>query len=339
MSEKLNELKIEVTRRCPLACVHCSSNAGADNSQSISKEKCVEIIEQAASLGVNEIAFSGGEPLVWEGLEDAIALCTKQHIATSIYTSGNCDDISGAFERLAINGLRRSVFSIYSPIEQEHVRITRKRNSFKNTINAICACKEFGIVPEIHFVALASNYNKLPGLVRLATDMGVKTISVLRFVPQGRGAMIEKKDTLSKIQNLELVKMIRTIRTSGFQIRTGSPFNVLLINDKPSCMAAQDRMIIAPDLSIYPCDAFKQIPANYISKNVKSSSLSDTTLEDCWRNSTYLNAVRRSVNLPAKPPCSNCSVYLKCKSGCLAQRFLVTNSLDPGCDPACLMKE
>lgn len=338
MSEQLNELKIEVTHRCPLACVHCSSNAGIDNVDSITLEKCLQIIDQAAALGTKEIAFSGGEPLIWAGLNEAIDRCSQHGIKTTIYTSGNCEDIIGMFKLLSTAGLHRAIFSIYSPNEQDHIRITRKRNSFQNTISAIHVCKQLGIIPEIHFVALASNYKMLPPLVSFAANLGVESVSVLRFVPQGRGAIIAKKDILSKTQNLELIRMINSLRDEGYKIRTGSPFNVLLLNQNPQCMAAQDRMIITPDLSIYPCDAFKQIPADYITKEVRDSSLKSSTVAACWNNSSYLNAVRDAVKLTPIPPCSACASYSMCKSGCLAQRFLVYDTLAPSCDPACLMR-
>lgn len=339
MNERLNELKIEVTYNCPLGCVHCSSNAGADNTHSISKQKCLDIIQQAAELGVKEIAFSGGEPLIWDGLDEAVALCSHLGIEAKIYTSGNCDDIMGTLANLSANGLKKAIFSIYSPKEAEHVRVTRKLNSFQNTKLAIQACHKYGIMPEIHFVALASNYRQLPELVEFAKKLDIGTISILRFVPQGRGVAIERKDTLTKEQNLELASMINRIRKGGFIIRTGSPFNVLFLNDKPQCLAAQDRMIISPDLSIYPCDAFKQIPAERIRKPVVSSSLKNTTVADCWKNSSYLNAVREAVAKKPKIPCSACASYQKCRSGCLAQRFIKYNNLNPSCDPACLMKE
>lgn len=338
MTEHLNELKIEVTHKCPLACIHCSSNAGIDNVDSITPEKCFQIIDQAAALGAKEIAFSGGEPLIWDGLEEAIGRCFRYGIQTTIYTSGNCDDIIGKFTQLSAVGLHRAVFSIYSPKEQEHIRITRKRNSFQNTITAIRICNQLNILPEIHFVALASNYKMLPELVSFAANLGVKMTSVLRFVPQGRGVLIEKRDTLTKEQNLELKKMIKTLLDEGHQIRTGSPFNVLMLNQNPQCLAAQDRMIVTPDLSIYPCDAFKQISADRITKEVKASSLKSATLADCWNNSSYLNAVRHAVKQPAVSPCSECVSYSMCKSGCLAQRFLVNNSLVPSSDPACLRR-
>lgn len=333
---RLKELKIEVTYRCPLACVHCSSNAGSESDVTISLQKCSEIIKDAAKLGVKEIAFSGGEPLVWPHISNAVQLCSDCGIRPTIYTSGNCDDIDESFHNLHDAGLKRAVFSVYSPNEQEHIRITRRCDSFQNTLHAISVCVELGITPEIHFVAMASNYLVLPDVVELAKKLGVGCVSVLRFVPQGRGLMIRNHDTLSYEQNKDLIKIINNIRAAGFNIRTGSPFNVLLLNKDPHCMAAKDRLIIAPDLSVYPCDAFKQIKASQIVSDTSFSSLESVPLEKCWNSSTYLNTVRNAIDQPPKGRCKSCRMYDSCKSGCLAQRFIAYGSLDPQPDPSCL---
>ncbi len=331
----LEELKIEVTYNCPLACVHCSSNAGTGNKASITAEKCFEIIEQAVSMGVKTISFSGGEPLTWSALPKAIQLCKKRGIIPQIYTSGNCTDIRQTFEELANSGLDKAVFSVYSACEQEHIRITRKRNSFKNTLDAISVCNYLGIKTEIHFVALASNYMRLPEIVELAKENGVKCVSVLRFVPQGRGVLIKNRDTLSFEDNVRLKHIIEEIRSTGFEIRTGSPLNVLLLNKEPKCMAAKDRMIIAPDLYIYPCDAFKQVSASEIVSDTAFCSLEKCGLEECWNNSTYLQEIR-NVSGQVSESCKNCALYEKCKSGCLAQKYLTYGKLFGPCDPACL---
>ena len=157
--------------------------------------------------------------------------------------------------------------------------------------------------------------------------------SILRFVPQGRGRLIKDSDTLSKAQNLELARMIRNLRENGYNIRTGSPFNVLLVNENPKCMAAKDRMIISPDLDVYPCDAFKQVSAEMIKTPVKFSNLNESTLLECWEKSTYFSAIRQALGEITEPPCVTCGANKKCLSGCLAQKFLMYNTLYKNPDP------
>lgn len=333
----LSEIKIEVTYKCPLACIHCSSDAYSDNPMEISYEKCKEIIEQAKELGVNEIAFSGGEPLIYKYIDDIISLTHNYGIKTCIYTSGNISNIEKRFERLKNAGLDKAVFSLYSYISENHERITRIYGSFEKTICSIKECIKDGINTEVHFVAVSQTYRELNQVAVLCKEIGVNKISVLRFVPQGRGSLYSQ-GILNKDQNLELIKIIRTLKFDGFDIRTGSPFNVLLLNKKPECYAAINRMIITPDLRVYPCDAFKNILAEDIVGTLNFSILNNNTLKDCWNNSSYLNKIRAELVQPVEEPCNNCNSYDLCKSGCLAQKFIHYNKLNNVQDPACLKK-
>ena len=334
----LNELKIEVTHNCPLACVHCSSAASPQQQLSITTEKCLEVIYDAVSIGAKEIAFSGGEPFIWDGLLEVVKVSKQLGLYVSIYTSGNCESMPSLIEHLSIIGVDRLIFSIYSNIEKEHTRVTRKSNSYRDTLEAMKVAKQHSIHTEIHFVALASNYKKLPDIVKLAKSIGVKRVSVLRFVPQGRGLLIKDKDTMSKVQYSELKSVIIQLRREGFDIRTGSPFNVLFLNEHPKCMAAQDRLIVAPDLDIFPCDAFKQIPCDKIYTGDRYSNLDNKNLIECWQASEYFRLVRSAILGEASEPCKSCDEYSMCLSGCLAQKYLYYSSLYRNPDPACTIR-
>lgn len=332
----LKELKIEVTYSCPLACVHCSSDASKENPLSMTIEQCLEILTDAVHLGIEQVAFSGGEPLIWKGLDSAIQYAHQNNIQTTIYTSGNVSDPKTAFQDLKKCGLDKAVFSLYSDDENNHDRVTRIRGSFCKTLLSIDECCRSGIVPEIHFVALASNYYRLPQIVSLAEIHGVSRVSVLRFVPQGRGALISNSDTMNKEQNIDLKRIIQHLRAEGHDIRTGSPFNVLWLNEIPKCMAGRDRLVVAPDTAIYPCDAFKQINAETIADSAEYSILNQYSLMDCWEKSKYLQVVRQAILAEPKEPCNSCPIYSQCGSGCLAQKYLHYGILGKNPDPACI---
>jgi pyrroloquinoline quinone biosynthesis protein E len=333
----LKEIKIEITHRCPLTCIHCSSESTPDTIIEISNEKCLELIEQAANLGVKDLAFSGGEPLMSLWIVNAVRFAHEKGLHVSIYTSGNVEHIEDLIEELRACGLEKMVFSVYSDDEVEHEAITRKKGSFSKTLNAIDLAVKSGIQTEIHFVALSNNYKKILAIASLAKACGAKTVSILRFVPQGRGKLLESK-VLSKRQSLELKKDIEELRKQGHNIRTGSPLNYLLVNKKPSCNAAIDRMIICPDLRIYPCDAFKQISAEDVAGTLEMSSVETNTLSDCWNYSRYFNAVRSCLNSELLNPCVACKVKSDCLAGCLAQKHIHYGKLINTCDPLCLMK-
>jgi MoaA/NifB/PqqE/SkfB family radical SAM enzyme len=168
-----------------------------------------------------------------------------------------------------------------------HERITRIRGSFAKTQAAIAAATECGLEAELHFVPLANNYQELERLVSYARAAGISRISVLRFVPQGRGTLIQNH-ALNRMQNIELRRSIIRLRSQGNDIRTGSPYNFLMLNDQPKCSSAIDRLIIGPDLRIYPCDAFKQVSAEELVGTLHLSTLRGNSLVDCWENSPFL---------------------------------------------------
>lgn len=138
------------------------------------------------------------------------------------------------------------------------------------------------------------------------------------------------------MQFLELRMAIETLRREGYDIRTGSPLNFLMVNEHPSCRAGIDRLIVAPDLRIYPCDAFKQVLAEEIVGTASLSSLDGASLRECWEKSPYLEAVRTQVASGVVEPCESCRSLVRCRSGCLAQRTILAGELVTGPDPMCL---
>jgi len=194
-----------------------------------------------------------------------------------------------------------------------------------------------GLTTELHFVPMTGNYSELTDVAELARKLGASRVSVLRLVPQGRAALVRDR-ALNRVQNMELRRQIQAIRTKQGRdfVRTGSPYNFLMLNDSAACFAAIDRLIIGPDLRLYPCDAFKRIGADELVKTEEFSCLAGRTLSECWGKSPYLEAVRTYLTTDFEAPCVSCKLLEKCVSGCLAQKTLVYGSLAKKPDPDCL---
>ena len=327
----LREIKFELTYKCPLKCIHCSSEADVVACE-MSYEVAVDILSQAIDMGVQEISFSGGEPLLWPKFSEVASLCSSAGIYTQVYSSGNLGGLR-IFEEVK-DSIDNVIFSIYSSYPKAHEQITKVEGSFENTISAVEEAKSAGINVEFHFVPLKPNYEHLPKTIVFAEKLGVSKISVLRFVPQGRGEAISGL-ALNKKENLKLKNFMEN-NNSEVQLRTGSPYNFLMVNQKPKCNAAIDRLTITPDLRIYPCDAFKQVTAEKFIDLDEYSRLDKWTLKDCWSKSTYFNTIRKYHQQPFENPCNNCGEVKACLSGCVAQKYLASGILAKGPDPMCL---
>jgi len=333
----LKELKIEVTYRCDLNCIHCSSDARPSNLLEMTCDDCLCILADAAEMGVQEVVFSGGEPFLWPYIYDAVEVAVKHHLKVSVYTSGNAEEFKQRVSRLHNLGIARMIFSVFGANATTHERITRRLGSLDRTKMAMGDALSVGLATELHFVPIADNYRELNGVAQLARQLGASRVSVLRLVPQGRATLIGAR-VLNRVQNLELRRQIQALRKEHGDhfIRTGSPYNFLMLNDNPSCCAAIDRLIISPDLCIFPCDAFKKIDSSEIVKTEEWSCLAVRSLPECWQKSPYLEAVRTYLTTDFEAPCDSCGFLEKCLSGCLAQKVIEYDSLDKKPDPACL---
>lgn len=334
---KPTEIKLEVTYKCPQRCVHCSSEADQNNSLEMSENDCLRILKEAASLGTEEVAFSGGEPLIWHSIEKAVKYAKRLGMRVLLYSCANVEGIEGKLTSLKKLGLDRFIVSLFGASKKTHEEVTSTLYSFENCLKALKLSQNLGIETEIHFVPLQVNYQELEPITLLARRFGITLISVLRFVPQGRGSEIDYQ-VLDREQFIFLRKDIMRLRKAGHKIRTGSPLNFLMVNGNPKCRPGIEKLIVGPDLSIAPCDAFKQIdPMDVIGTRVLAN-LKENSLKECWEKSPYFNAIRQYLSSPPEEPCNSCDNYKSCMGGCVAQKIIEHGCLMKCIDPCCLVQ-
>jgi radical SAM protein with 4Fe4S-binding SPASM domain len=175
------------------------------------------------------------------------------------------------------------------------------------------------VAAEIHFVAMRRNFRDLPNLVDSAAHWGVGRVSVLRFVPHGRGSVIAEREDLTSDEMRELRELILTTRAAfpHMTVRAGSPYNILGVGHAP-CDAAQDVLSINHRGEIFPCDAFKNV--QYY--DAKFGSVLHRPLKEVWEHSAFLNRVREELAAGPMDSCGSCSEFSGCRSGCLAQKVI-----------------
>jgi len=60
----LSYLRIAVTSRCNLRCVHCKPACGAEGEDLLSKDEIVGLVRAAVACGIEKVRITGGEPLL-----------------------------------------------------------------------------------------------------------------------------------------------------------------------------------------------------------------------------------------------------------------------------------
>lgn len=310
--------------------------AQADTGRQMDWRVCCRILSEAAAMGVAEVAFSGGEPLLWEHLNDIVRLASTHGMRVCLYTTGNVLNAEMLLDELHAAGLRRVVLSVFGADAQRHDAVTIVAGSYDVTIRAATHCVGSGLETEFHFVPMGCNSDELPMIAKQARALGVARVSVLRLVPHGRGAEVQGMQ-LTAAQNLKLRRSILDLRMEGHDIRVGSPYNFLMLREHPECCSGIDRLTIGPDLCIFPCDAFKHISPEKIGVGSEYSNLHDGSLAECWERSPYLQTIRQYLTTDFAQQCSACEALDHCLSGCMAQKFYACGELRKCPDPMCLM--
>jgi pyrroloquinoline quinone biosynthesis protein E len=66
-------LVAELTYRCPLRCAYCSNPTESARGPALDSADWLRLLDEAEELGVVQVHFTGGEPLLFAGLEQLFA--------------------------------------------------------------------------------------------------------------------------------------------------------------------------------------------------------------------------------------------------------------------------
>ncbi len=291
----LRDLTLEITRKCPMNCKLCSSNGGEPCDPEFSLDELKEIVDQAKDLGVTEISVSGGEPFTCPFLEELCRYTSDLGIDAFIFTSGNWFDNNGLvssipldkFTELKNSGVKKVVFSLHGSNADIHDRMTRIPSSFDNLLKSTENAQKADLEVEVHVVPVRDNFRDIPSIANLLEIIGVSSLHLLRFVPQGRGE--EHKDEL-ELTGLELSTLRHILqelmKNSPIDITLGAHFSSLQLSSG-RCTAGTTKAAIRPDGYVFPCVGMKNAKL-FSDNNVRDKNLnyilSNSDIFACSRN-------------------------------------------------------
>ena len=335
---QIRDLTVEITRKCPMNCTICSSDGGARDPAELSLAELCRITDDAKDLGATVISLSGGEPLECPHVIDYIRYVKHVGLTLNLYTCGNLisdnqlqaipKEIFSALKELSVDKI---IFSIHGPNAEIHEKITSRKGSFENLITSIKRAQNANHIVELHFVPVLQNFESLPEVCHLAEELGIRQLSILRFVPQGRGAQ-NRKDL--EITGNEIQKLQKTLKkiyeNSSIELRFGSPFNCFNIDNRSKCSAGIDKAILRPDGFFFPCVSLKRIIETDEETNIRNSSL-----REIWNDSRIFRLIRSFHKTIENSDCRHCVHFEMCGGGCLTHRMLDSDDLRKGKEPYC----
>ena len=179
------DLRVSLTDRCNLRCEYCMPAEGLDwlpSDDVLTDTEVVRLINVAVTrLGVDEVRFTGGEPLVRRGLVDIVGATTALRPRPRTALTTNALGLQRTARALADAGLDRVNVSLDTIRPDTFAQITR-RDRLHDVLSGLSAAAEQGLAPvKINAVLLRDvNDDQAPELLRWAIDHGYE----LRFIEQ-----------------------------------------------------------------------------------------------------------------------------------------------------------
>lgn len=304
------DLRVSLTDRCNLRCAYCMPPEGLDWLPSpalLSDDEVIRLVRIGVErLGITEVRYTGGEPLLRRGLADIIARTAKLRPRPEISLTTNGIGLERLAGALAAAGLDRINVSL-DTLRPEVFRALSHRDRLGDVLAGLAAAARTGLTPvKVNTVLMRGrNSGEAVPLLRFCLDRGYE----LRFIEQmpldaqhgwRREEMVGADEILSTLSEaFSLTPDVTRVRGSApaetFLV-DGGPARVGVIGSvtRPFCGAC-DRVRLTADGQVRNC-LFAREESNL--RDPMRSGAGDEQLASIWRRAVAAKLPGHGINDP-----------------------------------------
>jgi len=178
------DLRVSITEKCSLRCTYCMPEEGLPaipREQLLTADEIVRLVGVATRLlGVHEVRFTGGEPLMRRDLEDIIGGCRRIAPSVPLALTSNAVGLEHRAQALADAGLTRINISL-DTVDRAHFAKLTRRDRLDSVIAGIRAARAAGLERvKINAVLMPETLGGAADLLRWCLDEHVE----LRFIEE-----------------------------------------------------------------------------------------------------------------------------------------------------------
>ena len=232
------DLRISLTDRCNLRCAYCMPPEGLDWLPSPALLTDDEVVRLArigvGRLGITEIRYTGGEPLLRRGLADIVARTAALRPPPEISLTTNGIGLGRFAGALAEGGLDRINVSL-DTLRPEVFRSLARRDRLNDVLTGLAAAAETGLTPvKVNTVLMRGvNEDEAVALLRFCLAHGYE----LRFIEQmpldaQHGWRREEMVTADEI--LAVLSAEFTLTPDDERVRGSAPAETFLVDGGPA---------------------------------------------------------------------------------------------------------
>ncbi|WP_163512587.1 GTP 3',8-cyclase MoaA [Fodinicola acaciae] len=303
------DLRVSLTDRCNLRCAYCMPAEGLDwlpKPELLTDDEIVRLAGIGVTmLGIREIRFTGGEPLLRRGLAGIIGAVTALEPRPKTMLTTNAIGLERMARQLAESGLDRINISLDTLRPERFSQITR-RHRLDDVLAGVHAANAAGLRPvKINTVLLRDvNDDEAPELLDFAVEHGLE----LRFIEQmpldaqhawRRENMVSSEEILAALSK-------RFTLTPDPAERGGAPAETWLVDGGPAKVGviasvtrpfcgACDRTRLTADGQIRNC-LFARTENDL--RTPLRSGASDAEIAELWRTAMWGKLPGHGINDP-----------------------------------------
>ncbi len=325
----IENITVNITRRCNLNCVFCYNRSFPRPSDETPVEKVLKFLEGSLPFTAPDpvLTILGGEPTLRIAETIELARWAKRNgFQAHVSTNGLLVDEEFA-KAAAACGLNVQV-SIDGPTVFEHENL-RGRGTFEKAMKAVRLLAKNGVHVTTNMVVHEDNQWRIEDYFRFSKRLGA---SGVRFVP------LRRIGGGNELRPPDLIKLLRSVRTTFALHRS---FRKLASEDwfttlasvcqrnerRTSCGIGTRTLLVEADGSIYPC-------AGHVYPEFKLGTVRDS-FRKLWMRSPVLKGLRKRFSVDnLNRLCADCPVRYWCAGGCRGEAYARTGScLEPS--PSC----
>lgn len=329
MTPRPYALLAELTHACPLHCPYCSNpthSSGAHTAE-LTTDEWRDVLQQAAAMGVLQVGFSGGEPLLRRDLEAIVASARAAGLYSNLITSG-----IGLTPARAIALREAGLDSIQLSFQADEPELADRIAGTRAHLLKIAAAAiihDAGFPLTTNVVLHRHNLGRLNEIIAFIASLGARRVELANA--QYYGWAWENRLHLLPTRE-QLATATETVRQA--RERYGSTLEILYVpadyfgtRPKP-CLHGwgQSHLTVAPTGEVLPC------PTAWSIKDLTFDSIRTHRLADIWASSDSFQRFRGTDWLP--DPCHSCPERERDFGGCRCQAALyLSDAAQP--DPVC----
>ncbi|UGT63876.1 GTP 3',8-cyclase MoaA [Nocardia asteroides] len=178
------DLRVSITEKCSLRCTYCMPEEGLPpipQEELLTPAEIVRLVTLAVrELGIREVRFTGGEPLMRRDLEQIVAGCHAAVPEVPLAITSNGVGLAHRAAGLAAAGLHRVNISLDTVDARDFHRLTR-RDRLDSVFAGVRAAHAAGLTPvKVNAVLMRATLAGAPDLLRWCLDQGCE----LRFIEE-----------------------------------------------------------------------------------------------------------------------------------------------------------